>query len=70
MQNYDSKKREQTVKSKNTVKPINFTRLHDFGHSEPATKSYLAFEKDKQQNARKNNSDGMIMLDIFGALNY
>ena len=68
MQNPDRSPKKQNVINENMCQRTKFTGSHDRGHPEMPGKAYIAGVKGR--NAEYINSDDLIMLDIFGALNY
>lgn len=58
------------LSNKNKNKPPCFIQTHDNCHNTATDKTYLAVESDRKKTVRKDSNDSMIMLDIFGALNY
>ncbi|MEP7237155.1 MAG: hypothetical protein ABI685_04810 [Ferruginibacter sp.] len=56
--------------TENKKGPANFIQADDIYHNTAAEKTYLAAESDNRKRVRKGSTHSMIMLDIFGALNY
>jgi len=54
----------------NKKEPIKIMQINDPGHLALSGKPYLALERPGKQIAETKNNAGMILHDIFGALNY
>lgn len=57
-------------KDNNKNELTNFIHANDRGHPAITPKTYLAGERDNKQVVETKKPDGMIMHDMFGAINY